>query len=156
MKFIIAILSLILFFTCAWAQEATVTTDKLEYSQGESVKITLKNNSTQSIFSHIGGTSSGFGIRYAEKKTSSGNWEKLFTYCQYPHCIRDIGPPEEMKSGESNTYEWDPLIYIDGTEKSIKADPGTYRLVVSYQIRNSASSEDWKWLTVNSNEFIIK
>jgi len=138
------------------ARGVTITTDKTEYKQGESVKITLKNDLKKSIFSHIGSGTPVFCIEYVERKTPAGNWEELFAQCQYPHCIYDIDAPGEIKPGQSKTLEWKPLIYIDGTLKRIQAGSGIYRLISLYQIRGGPSSENWEWKTTKSNEFTIK
>lgn len=140
----------------AETREVTIATDKTEYEQGESVKITLKNNFVQSIFSHIASGTPGVCIEYIERKTPAGDWEKLFTRCMPPHCIDDTDAPGEIKPGDSGTFEWKPLIYINGTQETINADSGTYRLVSLYQIRKGLSSEDWEWKAVRSNEFVIR
>jgi len=135
--------------------EVNVSTDKKEYKQGDIINVTLKNNLDESIFSHIGSCST-FAIVNVERKTSYLFWEKLFANAQYPYVIYDIGPPAEIKPGKSETMSWEPLLYINGTTKYIQAGPGTYRLNMYYQLRKGNSSTDWKWLTVYSNEFIIK
>lgn len=116
-------------------QEVTITTDKAEYEQGETVKITLKNNLKESIFSHIGSGTPIFCIEYVERKTARGNWEKLLAQGQYPYVLsskpRDV--PKEIKPGQSAIFEWwKPSIFINETSKSIQAGPGIYRLVILY------------------------
>ena len=167
MKKIILITLLLAFSVVCFAQDAetqaspkyqegvAVNTDKQEYKQGEAIKITVNNDLSESIFSHAGSYTPVFSIKYVEMKTQQG-WKQLFAQCQYPHCIYEIDALVEIKAGQSVTFEWMPLIYINGTQKHIRAEPGEYRLVVYYQIRKSSVSEDWKLLTAYSNEFVIK
>jgi hypothetical protein len=156
MKILMAIFAAGFILTHAEAQEITITTDKAEYEQGESVKLTLENKLEVSIFSHIASGTPGACIEHIERKTPAGDWERLFTRCQDPYCIYDIDAPGEMKPGESKTFEWKPLIYINGTQERIEAGPGTYRFVSLYQIREAPYPENWGWKTVRSNEFVIK
>ena len=137
------------------ARGVTITTDKTEYKQGESVKITLKNNLKKSIFSHIGSGTPDFCIEYIERKAPAGNWESLFAQPQPPHYIFDIDTPAEIKPGQAEIFEWRPLIYIDGTLKRIQAGSGIYRLISLYQIKGR-SAENREWKTTKSNKFTIK
>lgn len=133
-----------------------VTTDKTEYEQGEIIKITIKNNLNESIYSHIGSSTPVFSIDHIEKKKPDGTWEKLFVQCRYPHCIEKVAAPKEIKPGQSEVFKWKPLIYINGTSKITQLKTGTYRIVILYQIRKGSIPKDWKWNTVCSNEFMIK
>lgn len=133
-------------------KKVTITTDKTEYEQGELIKITIRNDLSESIFSHT----DVFCIEYIERKTSEGNWEKLFAQCQYPHCLYKIGGPKEIKPGQSVTFEWEPLIYVNGTPDTVQMSPGIYRLKILYQIRKGPISERWEWKTIYSDEFTIK
>lgn len=160
MKRILLIILVISFFVpFGYCQELPlqliVKTDKEMYALEEIIKITLKNSSSENIFSHIGSHTPVFSIGNIEKKDSMGGWEKLFAQCQYPHCILDIDVPVETKPKQTVVFEWNPRIYIDGTNKSIKAKSGRYRILILYQIRKD-SSENWKWAIKHSNEFIIK
>jgi len=136
--------------------EIIVVTGKNEYMRGEVIKITLRNGSKESIFSHVASMTPIFSIDNFERKNSKGNWDKFLAQCQYPHCIYDIDAPGEIKTGKDASFEWDPLIYIDGKEKHIQAGSGIYRLLVTYQLRKDSNSRNWKWLKEYSNEFIIK
>jgi len=126
-----------------------VRTDKTEYEQGEDIRITITNNLEKSIYSHIGSFTPEFSIGVVERKTQDG-WESLFAWCQYPYCISDIDPPVEIKSGQSESFLWTPLIYIDGTEESARAEPGEYRLSILYRV------EPGGWRATYSNRFQIK
>lgn len=133
------------------SKDVIITTDKTEYKQGEIVKITITNNLKESIYSQIGGNTPVFGIEYIERKRLNGTWEKLFAQCRYPHCIYKIAPAQEIKPGQSETFEWKPLIFINGTSETKQAGPGRYRLLISY-----LDYQKTEWRSVYSNEFIIK
>jgi hypothetical protein len=136
-------------------QKVTVHSDKELYAHREGIEITLRNDLSDNIFSHAG-SDPVFSIESVEKKDFSGNWEKLFAYCQYPHCIWDMGGPEEIASGQSVSFVWEPRIAVDGKDTYAQAGAGTYRLLILYQIRKGASSADWEWLRVYSNEFAVQ
>ncbi|MDP8213380.1 MAG: hypothetical protein P9X22_08875 [Candidatus Zapsychrus exili] len=160
MKKIILIIFVFLVFTSVcYSQDSllqvSIEVDKESYDQGEVVKITLRNDLSENVFSQIGSHTPVFSIDSIEKKDSIGDWEKLFAQCQYPHCIYDMDGPVEIESMQSVSFDWNPLIYLDGTDKYIQAKSGMYRLLILYQTRKGTSSEDWKWLKVYSNEFII-
>ncbi|MGD9015060.1 MAG: hypothetical protein PVI33_03445 [Candidatus Omnitrophota bacterium] len=141
--------------TPKYQEGVIVNTDKQEYEQEETIKIIIKNELSDKIFSHAGSHTPVFSITYVEIKTLQG-WKQLFAQCQHPHCVYDIDAPAEIGGGQYETFDWKPLIYTNGTEKYIQAEPGEYRLMISYQIRKDSVAKDWKWLTVYSNEFIIK
>ena len=130
-------------------EEVTVTTDKKEYGQNESVRITITNNLKESIYSHIGTTTPKFSIKNVERK-KDGEWEKLFAYCQYPNCRYDMDPPKEIKTGQSESFVWNPIIHIDGGKDGVQAGQGEYRLSILYR---PESEGDWK--SAYSNEFRI-
>ncbi len=133
-----------------------VTTDKSEYGQGETMKITLRNELGEDIFSHAGSQTPVFSIDKIERRSPEGDWDRLFAQCQYPHCIYDIDGPAKTQAGQAVSFEWAPRIYIDGTNKNTPATPGVYRLMIAYQIKRGNSSADWNWLQARSNEFTIK
>lgn len=124
-----------------------ITTDKTVYRQGEVIRVSIKNNLNESIFCHIGVE----GIKHIERKTAEGNWEQLFVMCKYPHCIYKIAPPKEIIPGECRIFEWKPLIYIDGTSKTVQAGPGQYRLSFFYQDHMKTELR-----SVYSNVFMIE
>jgi hypothetical protein len=128
----------------------TVVTDKSEYKQGETINITLINNLEESIFSHIRSGTPVFCIQHIEIRTPTGQQEKLYAQCQYPYCTNDIDAPGEIKSGESETFIWKPLVYVDGTLETVLPRPGLYRLLISYE-----DNKKTKWESVYSNQFTI-
>ena len=132
----------------------TVTTDKSEYEQNETINITMFNGLNVGIFSLAASWSPVFSIEQIEKKTSDG-WQSFFATPQWPECDIDYDWPAEIKSGESVSFDWKPLIWISGCDNFIQAEPGVYRLVIYYQIREGNLSENWTWLTAYSNEFVI-
>ncbi|MBU0468198.1 MAG: hypothetical protein KKD07_04845 [Candidatus Omnitrophica bacterium] len=136
--------------------QPTIKSDKEFYEVGEVIKITLTNDLSENIFSHIGSLTPVFAVDNIGKKDPGGNWVKLFAQCQYPHCMWDIDGPAEIGPRQSVSFEWNPLIYIDGTDKYSQARTGIYRLLILYQIRKDASSENWEWLKVYSNDFTIQ
>jgi len=135
--------------------KVTVTTNKSEYGQNETITITLYNGLNISVYSHAASISTTFCIESIEKKRSD-EWESFFAVGQWPECDYDIDVPAEIKSGESVSFDWEPLIWISGCNNFTRAEPGVYRLVISYQIREGNLSENWAWQLVYSNEFTIK
>jgi len=127
-----------------------VNTDEAEYKRGESIKIILTNNLGQSIFSHIRSGTPVFCIKYIEKKTTTGEWERLYAQCQFPHCTADIDAPGEIKPGEKETIDWKPLVFVNGTSGTVIAGFGLYRLLISYE-----DCQKTKWESVYTNEFTI-
>ncbi|MDI6603356.1 MAG: hypothetical protein QME57_04625 [Patescibacteria group bacterium] len=125
-------------------------------SKAKLLRITIRNNLDESIFSHAASISPVFSIKHIERKKTNGSWEKLFAHCQYPHCMYKIDIPREIKPNQSVTFEWKPLIYINGTRKTVQVGAGVYRLEILYQIRRGSTSKSWEWKTVYSNEFTIK
>lgn len=130
-------------------EEIIVRTDKTEYDPGEDIRITITNNLKKTIYSHIGSNTPEFSIKHVERKTN-GAWEKLSAWCQYPHCIYDIDPPMEINPGQSESFAWDQIIFINGTDESVQAGEGVYRLSILYKVEGSG------WVAVYSNEFRIK
>lgn len=136
--------------------QPAIKSDKEFYEIGEVIRITLTNDLSENVFSHIGSLTPVFAIDSIEKKDPDGNWIKLFAQCQYPHCIWDIDAPAEIIPQRSVSFDWDPLVYIGGTDKYAQAKAGIYRLLILYQIRKDAFSEKWEWLKIYSNEFRIQ
>ena len=124
-----------------------IITDRQEYKAGEVVRVTIKNQSGGIIFCHVGVE----GIKHIEKKTAEGGWEKLFAMCRPPHCFYDIGPPQAVGPGVVKTFDWKPLIYVNGTSKTAPAKPGQYRLSLLYQ---EQQGKDWK--STYTNMFVIQ
>lgn len=128
----------------------TVSTDKLEYQQGEVIRVVITNNLRQSIFSHIRSLTPVFGIKHIEKKNTNEHWERLYAQCQFPHCTYEIDAPGEIKPGENEAMEWKQLVFVDGTAKTALPEPGVYRLAISYE-----EYQKTKWQSVLTNTFTI-
>jgi len=125
-------------------------TNKPEYAQSETITITVTNNLNEDIYSGIGSGTPVYAIQYVQLKICGDKWEDNFAQCQYPNCKNDIDAPQAIKPGESQSMEWNPLLFIDGTSKSVQAGSGKYRLVILY---TSADRKEWK--TIYSNNFVI-
>ncbi len=130
------------------AEQVVVMTDKNTYAKSEIAKITLTNNLKESIFISLGTP----GIEYIEKKKiNSEEWEQFPAMCHYPNCIYDIGPPEELKIGESKSFDWQLLFFPEEKSKSVGLEPGLYRIAFQYRI----GTKDSAFRTAKSNEFTI-
>lgn len=132
------------------SNDITASTDKKEYQQEETIRIFFTNNLRESIFSHIRSLTPLFCIQYIEKQLTDNHWEKLYAQCQFPDCTYEIDAPGEIKAGESETLEWNALVFIDGTTTSVLLDPGVYRLAISYEDYQKS-----KWRSVSTNPFTI-
>ncbi|MBU1232819.1 MAG: hypothetical protein KKD01_10805 [Proteobacteria bacterium] len=128
----------------------TAATDKLEYHSGEVIRIVFTNNSHESVFSHIRSLTPVFCIKYIEKKNTDEHWQRLYAQCRFPDCNYEIDAPGEIKPGESETLEWKPLVFTDGTTTAVLPDPGVYRLAISYEDYRKS-----KWQSVASNTFTL-
>jgi hypothetical protein len=129
----------------------TVMTDKVDYRPGEPIKIILTNNLGDSIFSHIRSGTPVFCIKHLERNTKGGEWTTLYAQCQAPHCQYDVDAPGEIKTGESEILNWNPLVFVNGTSRSVLPKTGVYRLSISYE---DAEKENWK--SAYTNEFTIR
>jgi len=127
-----------------------VLTNKSEYSKSETITIVITNNLSEDIFSAIGSGTPVYAIKYVQRKICNDKWENLFAQCQYPNCIIDCDGPQVIKPGQSQSMEWNPLLFIDGTPKSIQANPGQYRLLILY-----TDSDRKEWKSIYSNRFVI-
>ncbi len=133
-----------------------VSTDKESYGSAETVAIRLTNPSFRSIFSHLGSQTPVFAIEGVEMKNAQGGWDTLSAWCRPPYCVYDMDAPAELKPQESVSWVWDPWIYVGGTHDRVRPAPGTYRLRISYRAPAIPPAEQGAWLTVASNEFMIK
>ena len=130
-------------------EEVFITTDKTEYESGETLKITLINNSEKSIFSTAISLTPEFSIASIEKQETDKTWEKFSVRCVWPECDIDFDGPSELKVGQKAMFDWVPTVHINN--KDMFLDRGVYRFAINYQaIKNQA------WLQVYSNEFTIK
>ena len=130
--------------------EVTIATDKQEYGKGENIKITIRNASQESIFSHIGSRTPVFAIEYVWRKGTEGVWEKLYAQCKPPHCYNDTDVPVKIQPGESKIMEWEPRVYVNGTTESYITGAGEYRISILYEDEQKS-----KWQRVDTNEFKI-
>jgi hypothetical protein len=140
--------------------KVTITTNKSEYGQNETINITLYNGLNVSIYSYIAGSAQGYFIEQVEKKTQKGWLAYRPVYLE--SYVAYMG---EVKPGESFSFEWEPLIWVNGTysndyvyEES-KLEPGIYRIsstpvTSDYFVVDPVENNSWR--TVYSNEFTIK
>lgn len=136
-------------------QAVTITTDKTKYKQGETVKITIKNNSTKAI---MPSGLFGYGIERFEK----GNWVSISTtkcFCPVPgggfvDC--ELVPVSDLQPGEISEIKWHQIEGICN-KGTFQAPAGKYRAVVAYKtiIYNDEISF-WDEEISFSNEFVIK
>jgi len=121
-------------------EQVTITTDKTEYEQGETVKITVKNETDDSICFE------SCNPYYLEKK--NGEWKsdpETTKLC----IITTIG--ECIKPGENKVFEFKTAW------ESYKKELGTYRVITRLCV-NCKDLEDFikNSETIYSNEFTIK
>ncbi len=147
--------------------EVVVSTDKEEYEQGETVKITVRNGLNKSIW---GFARCGLNPSWNLQKFDGSEWkelnfslprqEKEKEICDFVLCER----PEltELKPGLEINYDWHitticewPLSPIGmPTTEPKNIEEGIYRVVISYGFGEDFSSSEGK--TIYSNEFTIK
>ncbi len=149
--FLIISLFLIINSKAVFAGEAVALTDKSYYGSQEEIKVTLKNDTENSIFTIAASLTPEFSMTYIEKKNDLGNWIRLAVRCQWPECDNDFDFPLELKPGEVASFKWKPEIYQD--KKYLTPDPGVYRIILEWQIRTSPDSKEWIWQEVETNEF---
>ena len=137
------------FYDCP--KGVVIKTGKNHYESRESIDITLTNNLKESIYSHIGSDTPVFTIEHIERKNTDSVWDTLFAQCRYPECVHDSDAPLEVKPGYSVTFEWNPMIYIDGSPEYVTAEPGRYRLLILYM---NADRNEWK--SEYSTTFLIE
>jgi len=140
--------------------KVTITTNKSEYGQNETINITLYNGLNVSIYSYMAGSPHEYFIERVEKKTSLGwlVYRPVYSesYAAY------MG---EVKPGQSFSFEWEPLIWVNGTYSnnyvynSSKLEPGVYRISstpVTSDYFGVDPVENNTWQTIYSNEFTIE
>lgn len=138
----------------------TITTDKTEYSRGETVKITVRNNLTKSIwhyspFWHLKEYEDKPGFQIPTDTTLEEGKEVCYLIL-YERYLGELKPNSEIHD------EWDqkicPLGEGKGPFEPRPIEKGTYQLVFSYgvdkSIRDPYEVADPK--TIYSNEFTIK
>jgi len=122
--------------------KVTVTTNKIEYRQNETINITFYNGLNVSIYIN----QMCCFIEQVEKKTSDG-W---LIYLP-DNCLTYVLILEEVKPGQYISFEWSPIARKYGTSSYSYLEPGIYRIKSGYNL-----SENNTWQTVYSNEFTIK
>lgn len=147
--------------------KVTITTDKTEYEQGESVKIAVRNGLKQQVFGYF--DSCGNRPFWGLQRFENGRWEEFnFSFpnltkeaCDFILCEKT--EPVELRAGLetedswplTNICEW-PLepIGVPKTEPK-PINNGTYRVFLIYGLNtdgfNLIGPE-----TIHSNEFTIK
>ena len=148
-------------------REVTIATDKTEYAQGETVKITVRNSLSKSVWREE--ECDGFSFWGLQKlENSEWKWlnfslpylEKEKEVCDFVLCERT--EPIKFKSGFELSYDW-RLSICKWPEKSIgvpKTEPkhieeGTYRISFTYGL-NKEGFNLLEKKTIYSNEFTIK
>ncbi|MCK4729692.1 MAG: hypothetical protein KAT28_00085 [Candidatus Aenigmarchaeota archaeon] len=145
--------------------EVTITTDKTEYEQGETVEITIMNSLDFPIIpqailpdktKYIKFLGENYGIGFIER-FEEGTWigvepiwrcgNSCFVECNYKHLF---------EPGEKRVFEWNQTILIcdkvNRTEKVKVVGAGKYRIGSAVWLGQDA--EIYK--TIYSNEFTIK
>lgn len=167
MKRVFSLISYILFIflclECSVAQPSnsavvdagvSATTDMSSYRKGQTMQINIKNDLSVSIFSIAASSTPAIAIDGIEEMSVDGKWMRHPVRCGYPECYIDHDFPAEIKPGGSSKFSWIPVIY-KGNLKEDTAGKGTYRICVSYQIREGDNSRDWKWQQLYTNVFNI-
>ncbi|MFH1712943.1 MAG: hypothetical protein ABH896_02030 [Candidatus Jacksonbacteria bacterium] len=150
----------------AGLNQATITTDKTEYKQGEMVKTAVFNGLDFSVYADSWKGSWNI-LQYQGNK-----WNNLCSGRQrtIPTCLCENNPdgncphreaPEErfdeIKPSESADWSWDQKI-LQGTEKGcsnwIDALPGKYRVEFRHFYTLDVNKREWE--IIYSNEFSIK
>lgn len=131
---LILLLALILVFSLRSSQKVTVTTDKSEYDLGEVLRLTVRNNLTDSIcFSPC-----SFG-RFEIKKEE---WQMyLYEECKKPDETERCIEPRQAKGFEL-------IVSV--------AEPGLHRIVVPSCFNCQAGERFEEDERLYSNEFTIK
>jgi hypothetical protein len=152
--------SLVYFFAACAApaqapsgQTVAASTDKAGYSLKEAIKISLKNNGGESIYSVAASATPAFAIINFEKNKNQWVWDALPVRCNRLECDSAHEPPAEIPAGSTRTFSWQPRVY--SKRGYLDPEPGVYRLTVMYQTRKGSEEKKWTWRTVKSNEFTL-
>ena len=134
-------------------KEVTITTDKTEYEEEETVKIILRNNLSKSIW-YLNGHKlcSDINKGYRIYQFLAEEWIDVTPPMDCP-AIEEAGLPifKELSSNDSVVFTWD-LKILDKVKGSIEAPPGKYKFLMFY--KEDEKTEKLK--EVYSNEFAIK
>lgn len=134
--------------------EVTVITDKFEYEQGESVKVTVRNGLDRPIW-YNGDLCEPMccGVERLE----NSNWKPV----EKIRCIQ-LAPPSEGFGGDlpkgyrlesygELAQEWEAMKRLEYDAYTF-IDPRTYRISFSYRLDEISPNEN----TLHSDEFVIK
>ena len=149
------------------AQEVAITTDKTEYNQGESVELTVKNKSPQTIIMTDSPYSCFSGIEILEGNEWVNIWQlgKYKRDCNWAFKSTCEGNTRLLviKTNESSIFYWDqklwdcdprtnhPSFSEIGDSTFVFTPNGRYRIAVTIY-----TDFPDKYEVIYSNEFIIK
>ena len=130
-------------------KEITITTDKTKYEQGEEVKITIRNNSSNSIWHRGDLHNICHNAFYIGVKQN--NYKEFHSFAS-AYCL---GTLEELKSHSSMVIKLNPKedlgLLIENESMQF---PATYKLKFEYYNKNINSNSDS--FEIYSGEFTIK
>jgi hypothetical protein len=139
----------------AFAQEIMATMGSTSYASGEEVQVTVKNNTSRSVFSEAAGVTAGESVKFIERQDENGVWEKFPATCEWPDCHKKVDRPRELKAGQEVSFEFYPRIYKkDEGDVFVSLKEGVYRLIIKWQERKNVDSE-WVMNEVKTPEFKI-
>ena len=130
-------------------EKVIVTTDRLEYKHGDTLRYEVYNGFTKDIFIMKG----QHNVNFIERQDTDGSW-KRFGLTMLPEEPPPPGwePYEKISSGEKKIYDrWLGWLFDVENNKQVDFVPGHYRLIVEYKF----DKEDKKFQEVKSNEFKI-
>ena len=137
-----------------FTEQVTITTDKTEYEQGETVKIMVRNNLEIPIWY---AQSVRCGTSFWLLETCEGEEVSYYEICLW------VAPDyrfTKLNLTEILEEEWDGKLWGSGLEEYKLPEPGCYRIVFpySYSVNKKKLYEDWgeDKKTIFSNEFTIK
>ena len=138
--------------------KVTVTTDKTEYEQGETVEITVRNNKNKSVYYLV---SSCYGIKGVSlEKHKTLRWQKQeFMNYPKPQCLLNILDCIEINPNENVTITKVMLEYYDHDKRiNIPLSSGKYRVKIEMG-QDCEKEKDIRlkdFFSIYSNEFTIK
>jgi len=142
-------------------QQVAITTDKIEYEQGEAVKITITNNLGHSIVPHA--RSDDYSVYYGEnygigfiERFKNGTWSKIEPLWRCGNsCFAECKYKSSFEPGEERVFEWNQTRFAcdksNFSEKVEKAGAGRHRISSDVWV-----SEKEGYEIIYSNEFMIK
>ena len=154
---LILILSICFSAHFVYAGEVEISLDKAHYFVGEKVKVSLVNNTDDSIYSVAQSLTPAFAMQSFEFEKTPNVWERIPIRCEWPDCSVDFDTPGEIKAGKAATFPWEPKAFKgikDGIQYA-SPEAGNYRMTISYQIRQGNDPSQWTQHTVRSEEFSL-